>query len=313
MYRSLLVPLDSSPFGEHALPLALALAARTGATLHLVHVLMPSAVAVPDTPLPTDPRLLAHLRGLQQGYLDAIAKRLQGMAPIKVTTALLDGDVPTLIRDHAVRVGADLVVLTAHGRSPFGRFWLGSVADHLVRHLPMPAVLVRPHEGPVDYGRDPLPRHLLLPLDGTAVAEQVIESAVALGTLAQADYALLRAVRPVLPSPFYLEPSGLSAGVQELLDRLQDAHAQLRREVNDYLEGVAARLRARGLQVRTVVVVEDQPALAILHEAVPPGTDLIALATHGRGGLGRLLLGSVADKVIRGAGVPVLVLRPSAS
>jgi nucleotide-binding universal stress UspA family protein len=69
-------------------------------------------------------------------------------------------------------------------------------------------------------------------------------------------------------------------------------------------------LRGRGFGVQSRIAVEDQPALAILHEAVAPNVDLVALQTHGRGGLARLLLGSVADKVIRGAGVPVLVRRP---
>jgi nucleotide-binding universal stress UspA family protein len=268
-------------------------------------------VALPDIPVPADPGLTDFLRGHQKGYLDSVAKRLQELAPVKLTTALLDGDVPAVISNHAGAVGADLVVLTTHGRGPLGRFWLGSVADYLVRHLPMPLVLVRPHEGAVDYSQEPLPKHLLLPLDGTNVAEQVIEPAVTLGALAGADYTLLRAVRPVLPSPFFLEPAGLAAGARQLLGRVEETHKELRRQVQEYLEGVATRLRSRGLQVRTLVVLEDRPAMAILHEGVPPGTDLIALATHGRGGLGRLLLGSVADKVIRGASVGVLVLRPA--
>ncbi len=310
MYRSLLVPLDGLPFGEHALPLALSLARRSGATLHLVHALMPPAVAMPDMPLPADPSIEEYLRRQQQQYLDGLARRLQERGAPKVITTLLDGDVPAVISEHASEIHADLVVLTAHGRSPFGRLWLGSVADYLVRHLPMPLAIVRPHEQSVNDDAEPPLRHLLVALDGTPAAEEALEATVALGSLTGADYTLLRAVKPVLPSPFYLDPPTLAAGVQELLNRVQDLHEQLRREAEEYLQAVAARLRGRGLQVRTKVVIEDQPAVAILHEAVPPGTDLVVLTTHGHGGLHRLLLGSVADKVIRGATVPLLVFRP---
>ncbi len=84
----------------------------------------------------------------------------------------------------------------------------------------------------------------------------------------------------------------------------------MRLEAEDYLAAVARRLQARGLRVRMQVVVEDKPAEAILHQAEAEHAGLITLETHGRGGLSRLLRGSVADKVVRGAHVPVLVHRP---
>jgi nucleotide-binding universal stress UspA family protein len=83
-------------------------------------------------------------------------------------------------------------------------------------------------------------------------------------------------------------------------------------EARDYLERVAAPLRESGLTVGSRVDVAEQPATAILHDAVPPVIDLVALETHGRRGLSRLFLGSVADKVIRGVHMPVLVHRPTA-
>jgi nucleotide-binding universal stress UspA family protein len=88
-------------------------------------------------------------------------------------------------------------------------------------------------------------------------------------------------------------------------------HGELRKEAADYLEKVAGRLRAEGLSVQTRVNVEEQPGVAILDAGKPP-IDMIAIETHGRGGLSRLLLGSVADKVIRGSKLPILVHRPAA-
>jgi nucleotide-binding universal stress UspA family protein len=86
-------------------------------------------------------------------------------------------------------------------------------------------------------------------------------------------------------------------------------HADLKKGANAYLETVANRLREDGLKVHTRVSVEEQPGVAVLDAAKPP-IDLIAIETHGRGGLSRLLLGSVADKVIRGSPLPVLVHKP---
>ena len=88
-------------------------------------------------------------------------------------------------------------------------------------------------------------------------------------------------------------------------------HAELKREAGGYLETVATSAAGEGLKVQTRIAIEEQPGVAILENAKPP-IDMIAIETHGRGGLSRLLLGSVADKVIRGSTLPVLVHRPSA-
>ncbi len=305
MYRSLLVPLDGSPFGEQALPLALGIARRAGASLEVVHVLPPLASVYASL----EPRLETQMRSRGQDYLDGIARRLQGTAPVHVTTTLLEGLPDEVLETHAATRRPDLIVMTTHGRGRLGRFWMGSVADYLLRHLALPLLLVRPREdNPPD--PDPGPRHVLLPLDGSPLAEQMIEPAVALGALTGADFTLLRVIKPVLPAAFALEHAGAGSGVQHLLDEIEKTHAAVRRDAELYLEGVAARLRERGLKVRTRVADEEQPALAILHEAASLPIDLIALQTHGRGGLARLVLGSVADKVVRGAAVPVLVQRP---
>ncbi len=311
MYRSLLVPLDGSPFGEQALPLALAIARRAAAAVQVVHVLAPLASVYADSIFVPDPRLEGQVRAHQQDYLDSIVRRLQGTAPVRASAALLDGEPAAALEAHAAVCGADLVVMTTHGRSPLGRLWMGSVADTLLRHLPLPLLLIRPRPDGGEAPRDPAPRHILLPLDGSPLAEQMVEPAVALGTLTGADFTLLRVIKPMLPAQFALEHGGMGTSLEHLLEEIENAHEHVRRQAETYLEGIAAKLRERGLKVRTHVAVEEQPALAILHEAVPPAIDLIALQTHGRGGLPRLLLGSVADKVVRGAGVPVLVQRPA--
>jgi nucleotide-binding universal stress UspA family protein len=138
----------------------------------------------------------------------------------------------------------------------------------------------------------------------------MIEPAVALGTLMGADYTLLGVIRPVLFPAAIPDGPTLNLGGQLMLDQVAKLAAEVRKEAEAYLDRVAGRLRARSLSVRTRVAQEDQPAAAILREAAPPRIDAVALETHGRRGLARLFLGSVADKVIRAASVPVLIHRP---
>ncbi len=252
--------------------------------------------------------LFEHQRERNQTYLNELAKKLTSLAPVLVKTSLLSGDIPLLIRNHAVDVGADAVIMTTHARGALGRFWLGSVADELLRKLPMPLLLVRPGEAVTTFAPEPAPRHILIPLDGEAMAEQVIERAVELGKLMESDYTLLRVIKPVLPTPYTAEGASMAAVAQSLIEETQKIQEGIHKEAKAYLEKVAAGLRSCGLKVATEVEVEDSPALAILHRS--QSADLVALCTHGRGGLSRLFLGSIADKVIRGGHLPVLVCRP---
>jgi nucleotide-binding universal stress UspA family protein len=313
MFSSLLVPLDGSSFGEHALPLALAIAERARARLHLLHVEPPlPATVYPDVPIILGEDLAVQLRAQQQAYLDGAVERVRAATLLPVTGALRAGEVALTIAAEATKVGADLVVMTTHARGPLGRFWLGSVADELVRQAPARLLLVRPEEFAADLKRRPALRQVLLPLDGTPLAEQMIEPAVALGKLLGAEFTLLRVLKPVALMPYHSPPGGsVGQRTASLIDRLQELQQQLRQQARDYLAQVAEPLHAQGLRVTTRVAVAEQPAVAILEEAESVGADLIALETHGRRGLARLFLGSVADKVVRGASVPVLVHRPT--
>src|SRR5262249_30980903 len=152
MIRSILMPLDGSTFGEHALPLAASLARSAGATLYLVHVhqVLPpetiAGVAVMDS-------VDLHMRQDERAYLADVARRLRHAGPVAVEIALMDGEVVPALREYAQQQFIDLVVMSTHGRGALGRFWLGSVADELLRELPRPAILIRPHDGKPDFRR----------------------------------------------------------------------------------------------------------------------------------------------------------------
>jgi nucleotide-binding universal stress UspA family protein len=301
MYRSTLVPLDGSTFGEHALPLAVSLAHRSGATLQLVHVHTPYLLL--DSRFLYDKEVDRHLREQGQSYLEDVVQRLRAATTVRVGYVFREGLVADAILEELTTNAADLVVMTTHGHGPLSRFWLGSVADELLRRSTVPVLFLRPQE--ISPGSQPESalRHVVIPLDGSALAEQVLEPAVALGRLLKADFTLLRVVKPVL-FPGH-DPTALENPPPEL-----PATEQIQAEARAYLESVAKRLRAQSLEVQTRVLVDMQPAVAILGQSLELAESVLTVATHGCGGLPRAVLGSVADKVVRGATAPVLVYRP---
>jgi len=311
MYHHILVPLDSSTFAQQALPIALAIARRTGAEVEVVQVHVPAPTLYAGGAFAGEPIGEAELRELEQGYLDEVARRAQECTGISVkATRLVGGSVAEALTGHVRTAATDLVVMTTHGRSPLGRLLLGGIADQLVRRSDVPLLLVRPQETPTDFAADLLPRRVLVPLDGSPLAEEILGPATSLAKMTDADFLLLRTVPPALSSNYPTPSEGIKPFGEALLKQLQEQEAAARREAEAYLEAVAQRLRSEGLAVRTRVVCNDMPAAAILEQAQTDAADLIALATHGRHGIARLFLGSVADKVLRGASLPMLVQRP---
>jgi nucleotide-binding universal stress UspA family protein len=176
--------------------------------------------------------------------------------------------------------------------------------------MSIPMLFVRPQDQEVDLAHEPVFGRMLIPLDGSKLAEQVLEPAAALGAVMQAELTLLRVVQQFTPDG-YSPDSGRMSGIRPaLLKQLQEIDRQERTRAEEYLDQLAKHLRTRSLHVQTHVVSHARPATAILDVASTVGANLIALATQGRGGLKRLLVGSVADKVLRGATTPVLTYRP---
>jgi nucleotide-binding universal stress UspA family protein len=299
-FRSVFLPLDGSTFAEQALTLAVDLARKADAILQvaLVHDPVPALTAAFDVPV-IDAQLDQEARIREQDYLTRIEKRLGSSAKTLVTSTLLDGPVAASLQSHIERTGADLVVMTTHGRGPLSRFWLGSVADQLMRRLRVPMVLVRPTQGlvaPVSI------RRILITLDGSPFAEKAVEAAEALGQPFGAEYHLLMVLEPPLPiaDPISLMTVPVPAGADK--QRIEMACK--------YLESLAAKIRKDGYTVKTHVVEGSAVARTILDQTEALEVDLVAIASHGEGGFQRLVIGSVADKVIRGGSHPTLVVRP---
>ncbi|HEX3233981.1 MAG TPA: universal stress protein [Gemmatimonadales bacterium] len=299
--RHLLVPLDGSGFGESALWLAAAIARRKGTKLELVTV-HPAAVN-PDISASVMAEIEAMSRAYTRTYLEGLAKQVHGRFHIEVSTTVPEGAAATTIVEHAQADPPELIVMTTHGRSGPSRHFLGSVADRLLRELHCPFLLVRPATKAVT-SELPSAVRVLVPLDGSALAESVIDEVARLFSPSQVVLHLVRVVAPaeVFPigAPMPLPPAGRN------LTEVRLASAQR------YLEGTAWTLRKAGWHVEHEVVTAWTPSAVILSSAEAHRCDLIAMATRGLGGIKRMFLGSVADKVIRGATTPVLVVNPVA-
>lgn len=298
MYRLIMVPLDGSRFAESALPVALSVSRRTGAPVHLVTV---------QEPIPS----FAYeewenaAEEWSREYLDGALERARPHAGGALTATLLSGHVVEALEEEAKARSADLVVMATHGRGALSRAWLGSVADAFIHHASRPVLLVRPQEGDdaVDLAADPGLGRVLIPLDGTELSESVLEHAVAFGALFKTAFHLVR----IVPYPMQFSSPYLPHTMQmnqQFVTEARDAAAA-------YLEGHADHLRKRGLTAETAVVVVAQPGHGILAEVEDGRCDLVAMATHGRAGLTRAILGSTADKIVRGTHVPVLLYRPA--
>jgi nucleotide-binding universal stress UspA family protein len=229
-------------------------------------------------------------------------------ADTRVTSALLEGPVVEALLGEIEGARADVVVMSTHGHGGLTRVWLGSVADALLRASEVPVLLVRLTEdetarpaGEVPAaGAGVNPRRVVVPLDGSASAEAALAAALDLARLFGSEIVLVRIVAyPVQVSAY-------------LPDTAHDNEAVVRRETAEatrYLEGVGSTLAgSSGQRVSTRVMVSPRAAEGVIAFAADGANDLVVMATRRRRGVARAVLGSVADKVIRGSRAPVLVV-----
>ena len=303
MLRTILVPLDGSVLAERALPLAADIARRSGGAVHLVRAHVPLAVvgATAEGAIFSQDMLAADdaLRQRAKDYIDAAATRVAAEWGLRVSGVTEDGSPAGLITDIADRIDADLVIMTTHGAGGFTPDWLGSVADSVIRHSHRP-VLALP-ENDAHLGETFTPRRILVTLDGSTLASAILPIArdVAIAFGAQID--LIRIVAPYVPGDVIAtlsadrpDPFGIDA---------ESVHAK------KSLDDAAAELHKVGIKTTVTVRIDLSPTRCLLDHVKETEPDCLAIATQGRG-VSRIFLGSVADKLIRSAGRPVIVLRP---
>ena len=300
MARLITVPLDGSPFAEIALPTAFMIAHAWNAEVEVVIVHEP--IPMPGVDYGYG---LWENRSMDwaEGYLAEVVARIKDQVGLDVNSATLVGLVPETLEHHVRSREADLVVMTSHGRGPLSRMWLGSVTDRFIRHASIPVLIVRPEEGEVpDLSKEISFDHVLIPVDGSEGGDSILTPALALGKACASDFVLLH----VSGDTEEYASSFLPYAVRSDPKRLEEE----RKKAEEDIDARVARLSAEGVKVTGRVVLDNSPSNGVLQFVSKHDIDLIAMATHGRGPVTRMVLGSVADKVLRGAHHPVLLCRP---
>jgi nucleotide-binding universal stress UspA family protein len=299
MYRVIMVPTDGSGFDREAIRVALKIADRTAARVRLVRVLATGTffgVAAEGTPLPLDVSRSERDSALSELY--SLAAECRATSKADICVDLHAGPVSDVLQGYARRNDVDLIVMSTHGRSGISRLSLGSVTDSLIRHTTIPVLVVKP---PTSYLNPQVVegfKRIIVPLDGSVLAEQILPRVLTLATLEDAEITLLNVLIPQ------------SYSQKEIADPVLPWWDKDVATAQTYLLRIATGLRRDGVSVTTDIVIAENVANAIRDFASREKADLIAIATHGRGGLARMLRGSVADAIMHSGRMSMLVFKP---
>lgn len=271
MLERILVPLDGSEVAESVLKRSMALLKRPG-----TEVLLLRATGMMQSPSFDASSLEEKLRREAQTYLDGIKRRLEE-AGVRVRTFVRDGLAAELILGTAAREGATLILMSTHGRTGLSRWVFGSVAEKVLRASDTPVFVVRSFgpEAPV-YP----PARIVVPVDDSSSSMEVLPAVETLAKAANAHVYVLNV----------MEHSAVAGPVSPCLERAYRA------------------LQDAGVSCEPVLRRGDA-AEQILDATRELHADLVAIATHGRSGVGRWVLGSITEKVLRTAPVSLLVMR----
>jgi nucleotide-binding universal stress UspA family protein len=319
MFKRILVPLDGSKRSERAIPVAARIARATGGTIVFVEVVLPPVefgTYSAERTIELKPSAFQRREVAVSSYLASIHETYANeLADINTELELTAGAASPEIYEAARLEGVDLIVLCSHGETGLKRWVFKSIAQEAVRHSPVPVLALNEHGA-----TPPIPDfahslRALVPLDGSVLAESVILPTAylvaALFPSLQNELHLLRVVD--LPSAYGAMKS--QAHISDLV------HEEAKIEAEKYVQSVAERtamdLAGFDLQVSSSVVDSADVAGTIVHEAAQArevakstGYDLIAMATHGRSGLLRLVMGSVTEHLLGHTKLPLFIVRP---
>lgn len=280
MIQRILVPLDGSELAETVLPYVEHLSARTGASVRLLTVVA------------NEPE-----REQANRYLMSTRDVLRERAVEATVAVAPDGEAATILAE-AEAWDVDLIAMSTHGRSGVLRWVLGSVADRVLHTSVRPLLLVRARPASQRPAAVKIDR-ILVPLDGSELSLRVLPYVEELAKALGASLVLFNAV---IPLDIYPGTEMAPAQVSTVLD---DIMAQAR----SFLSTVEKEVQGRGVKARSVATIgfAVDETVRVAEEV---GAGLIAMATHGRSGMNRWVMGSVADGVVRRSGLPCLMVRP---
>jgi len=294
MYERIMVPLDGSNAAEMVLPYAEEMGSKFNSEIALVSVAEP-------TPAESDHLFRAYLQTIQEKVRTELKDR--GAEPgTPVSAEVLLGKPADEILTYAADKNMSLIVMASRGRSGEGPWLLGNIAAKVLRATTKPVLLVRT-KAPVEaFQRKGLIKRILVPLDGSKVAEQSVPHAEELARVMGGELILFQVYESLARM---MSGEAFRASSDE---EIKEANKRREEEAKAYLKSIAGPFREKGLTVSEVVASGD-PAEEILDYAASSAVDIITMSTHGRSGIKRWVFGSVTDKVLHAGDMPVLVVR----
>jgi len=296
MYEKILVPLDGSELAEVALPYAEELAGRLGSQVTLL------CVSESDQVLPhyQCDIYLKRLVDTTKRNAENCWGKARGKE-VKVETAILAGYPAEQIVDYAAKEDIGLIVMATHGRTGVKRWALGSVASKVVKATRRPVALIRAKGARADVRQKGVLHKALVPVDGSMDGEAIMPYIEELASKLGVELTLIN----ILPRDYTTE-------IQERVDRLEE----LRSAARAYLDTRVAMLKEKGIAARGEFreVMEGAEAEEVIKLVAELDVDVVAMSTHGRYGArdtGRMTFGRVADNVLNGGNVPLILVRPS--
>ena len=300
MYQALMVPLDGSEFGRHAIPWTLAIAEPAGARVDLVHVLTPPydlGEAAGDKLVLAE--AIESQRPATDQRLGDLANRLQVGTNVRFSSAVREGHPADALLRYAAENAIDLIVMTTHGRSGLTRAVLGSISDEVVRRSRCPVLLTRPHRHVAEEREAAAVSDVLVPLDGTVASEAILVHALEVCRLTGASCTLLHVIVPELLLTGVAVPVALAD---------QRAAFAETRQTDAYLASLADRFREGAVPVTTAALRHADVESGILEYCAAHPVSLIAMVTRGTRGLERAVLGSTMDELLRKTHLPLLAI-----
>jgi nucleotide-binding universal stress UspA family protein len=289
MFNRILVPLDGSPLAELVVPYVEELAMAFGAEIVVAHV--------------REHRDDEYDR-VHQLYTERMAGKLENdiklVSPSStVKPAFLQGEPASAIIDYARKSKVSLIIMATHGRSGIMAWAMGSVATKVIQKINVPVLLIRASVPAPPPGKRDLFRRILVPLDGSETGEAALPYVKTMMEKLRSEVTLLQVI---FPSPRVYSITGMDYTPYNEPAVSSDENCR------QYLEQASQRLAVTGSQVRTELRTGD-PAQEIIRLADAADTSLIAISSHGRSGIAKWLLGSIANKVLNSASKPVLLVK----
>ena len=297
MFEKILLPLDGSELSEITIPYGEELAYKFGSELILYHARGQGN---------------EELEHVHQTYLDRLAETIKqnitksGSKGVKVTIKVQAGGSAQNICNFVSDNKIDLIIMSAVSASglKIGKM-LGSVTDHVCHIVPIPVMLIRPNNVPRANKKEKLINNILIPLDGSDLSKLALPIGEKLSTKLKVPITIFEMAEMIRPYNTW-------AGYGPIVDYTQLDEAA-KKQTNEEMAALNMELKQKGVDVTNVVTSGFDAAIEIEKLCKKRGIDLVIMSTHGRSGLSRWMIGSVAEKVLRYGEVPLLLINARAT